>query len=198
MPQVVEPIRGTPEPAPNRVRWTRRQCEQLQEAGILTGRYELINGEILSKMGQKPLHTVVLTLLMERLVAIFGGLHVRIQSTIDAGGADPLRNEPEPDAAVTTQPATAFTGRHPGPEDLLLVAEVSDTTLSFDRTTKANLYALSNIREYWVLDVKGRQILIYRQPGPEGYLDITAYGPDESVATLAHPEASMRVGDLLP
>src|SRR4051794_8320536 len=128
MPQVVEPVWGAPEPAPNRVRWTRRQCEQLQEAGILTGRYELIDGEILTKTGQKPPHAAAIGLLLEWLAAVFGAACVRVQTMADAGGGDPDHNEPEPDLAVTRLPVRAYVARNLGPEDLLLVVEVSDST----------------------------------------------------------------------
>src|SRR2546421_649943 len=188
MPQIVEPPRGTPEPAPNRIRWTRAQCEAIREAGVLTGRYELIDGEIISKMGQKPPHSVAVTLVLERLVALFGALYVRIQTTIDVAAADPIHNEPEPDAAVTAQPATAYFNRHPGPEDLVLLVEVSDTTLRFDRTTKAALYARAGIPEYWVLDLLGRALYVHRGPGAEGYSEIVRYGADEEVALLARPD----------
>lgn len=198
MPQTVEPITGAPEPAPNRIRWTRAQCDAIREAGVLTGRYELIDGEIISKMGQKPPHTSALTLLMERLVALFGGLYVRIQSTIDVGAAHSAYNEPEPDAAVTSEPAAAYADRHPDPDDLVLVVEVSDTSLRFDRSTKAALYALAGIQEYWIVDLKGRQLLVHRQPAADGYVEITAFGPDESVAPLARPHSPVRVGALLP
>jgi Uma2 family endonuclease len=198
MPQAVEPVRGAPEPAPNRVRWTRSQCEVIRDAGVLTGRYELIDGEIISKMGQKPPHAAVIGFLQRWLVRVFGVDFVRAQATIDIGDADPDHNEPEPDVVVMRLPMDDYYTRHPAPEDLLLVAEVSDTTLRFDRMKKAALYSLAGIQEYWVLDVNGRQIFVHRQPSPDGYLDITAYGAEESVATVARPEASIRVGDLLP
>lgn len=199
MPRTLTPADNPPpETAPNRIRWTRQQCEAIQDAGILTGRYELIDGEILSKMGQKPPHRVALVLLHTWLAAVFGSLFVQIQSTIDLSTVSPDYDEPEPDAAVTAQPVTAYTERHPAPADLLLVVEVSDTTLRFDRTTKAALYARAGIREYWVVDIFGRQVFVHRQPTSDGYGEVTAYGAEESAATLARPESPVRVSDLLP
>jgi Uma2 family endonuclease len=198
MPQIIEPVRGAPEPAPNRIRWTRAQCDAIREAGVLTGSYELIDGEIISKMGYKPPHPAVVGLLLRWLAAVFGLDFVRVQTTVEVGEADPDHNEPEPDAAVTRLPVDAYFRRHPGPSDLLLVAEVSDSTLRFDRTTKALLYARAGIVEYWVLDLNGRRLLVHRDPSIDGYEQITAYGPDESVATLARPDAPVHVADLLP
>jgi Uma2 family endonuclease len=198
MPEIVEPVPATGEPAPGRIRWTRRQCDAIRDAGVLTGRYELIDGEIISKMGQNPPHSVGSLLLREALTAIFGGLYVRVQTTIDVAEADPDHNEPEPDAAVTSQPGMAYAARHPGPADLLLVAEVSDTTLRFDRGAKALLYARAGIREYWALDVTGRALFVHRGPTPEGYADIARYGAGEVVSPLAKPGAQIRVAELLP
>jgi Uma2 family endonuclease len=198
MPQVIEPLRGNPEPPPNRIRWTRAQCDAIREAGVLQGRYELIDGEIISKMGQKPPHASVIGFLVRWLARVFGLDYVRVQCTIDVGGADPDHNEPEPDVAVTRLPVDDYVDHHPGSADLLLVAEVSDTTLRFDRRTKAGLYASAGIQEYWILDLQGRQLLVHRQPAEGGYLEITAYGPAELVATLARPAASVRVEELLP
>ncbi|HZT43969.1 MAG TPA: Uma2 family endonuclease [Chthonomonadaceae bacterium] len=188
----------TQEPAPNRVRWTRAQCDAIVAAGVLTGRYELIDGEVIYKKGEKPQHCVTVVLLHAWLTAVFGALFVQSQATIDVGDADPDHNEPEPDAAVTAKPTTAYADRHPGPADLVLVVEVSDTTLRFDRTTKAALYARADIVEYWIVDIVGRQVFVHRQPSAEGYAEITAYGPDERIATLARPNDAVRVADLLP
>lgn len=198
MPQTLEPLQGTPEPAPNRVRWTRGQCDAIREVGVLTGRYELIDGEIISKMGQNPLHAAGIAALLQWLAPLFGLAFVRVQLPLEAGGADPDHNEPEPDLAVTRHPFQAYSDRHPGPEDLLLVAEVSDSTLRFDRMAKAKLYALAGIQEYWVLDLNARRLLVHRQPSADGHGEILAYGAEESVASLARPEASVRVEDLLP
>jgi Uma2 family endonuclease len=78
------------------------------------------------------------------------------------------------------------------------VAEVSDTTLRFDRTTKATLYARAGIREYWMLDLAGRSLYVHRNPGADAYAEIVQYGPGEEVAPLARPESSVRVADLFP
>lgn len=121
-----------------------------------------------------------------------------MQSTVDLSETSPDYDEPEPDAAVTAQPMTAYAARHPRPADLVLVAEVSDTTLRFDRSVKAALYARAGIREYWVMDIAGRQVFVHRQPAGEAYADIAVYREDESLAPLARPDASVRVADLLP
>jgi Uma2 family endonuclease len=197
------PVPLTQKPAPyetipNRIRWTRRQCATMRDDGLLTGRYELIDGEILSKMGQKPAHAYVIQALLTWLTGLFGAEYTRIQATIDLSETSPDYDEPEPDAAVTAQPYTHFTDRHPRPEDLLILIEVSDTTLRFDLNAKANLYALAGIREYWAIDITGRRLIVHRQPSPEGYREIMVYNTDEAVAPLSHPDRFVHVADLLP
>jgi Uma2 family endonuclease len=198
MPQIVEPISNVAEPTPNRVRWNRAQCEAIRDVGILDGRYELVEGEVISKMGQKPPHRLAVVLLNAWLTAVFGALFVQTQATIDVSDADPDHNEPEPDAAVTAEPTTAYADRHPGPADIVFVAEVSDMTLRFDRSKKAALYARAGIREYWIVNIIGRQVLMHRKPTQEGYAEVTAYGPDETIATLIEPDGAVKVIDLLP
>lgn len=200
MPRTIAPPPRAPrpEPAPGRKRWTRGECDFLRDNNLLTGRYELIDGEIISKMGQNPPHRIAVILLRNWLIAVFGPLFVQSQASIDVRDADPEHNEPEPDAAVTVQPNIAYLEGHPGPNDLLLVAEVSDTTLRFDRTTKAALYARAGIREYWIVDLAGRQVFVHRQPTLKGYTEITAYAENETLAPLARPDDAVRVGDLLP
>jgi Uma2 family endonuclease len=200
MPTILTPadIPPRPETAPNRIRWTRQQCDAIRDAGILTDHYELIDGEIISKMGQKPPHSYVITALLTWLTRLFGADCLRIQSTLRITDPEGNYNEPEPDVAVTIQPYTAYSARHPGPADLLLLIEVSDTTLRFDLTTKAALYAGAGIRDYWVVDVIGRRILVHRNPTDAGYQNITAFTENETVATLAHPNTTICVSDLLP
>ena len=200
MPQTLSPLTEKPslEPTPHRKRWTRQDCEFLVRSELLVGRYELIEGDIISKMGQKPPHSVVIMLLNDWLVGLFGGKFVRIQLSMDIATEDNKINEPEPDAAVVSQPATAFTENQPGPADMLLVVEVSDTTLRFDLRTKAALYARAGIVEYWVVDIVGRRIVVHRDPTSSGYRDIQAYTEEEALAPLARPENPIKVATLLP
>ena len=82
--------------------------------------------------------------------------------------------------------------------DRPLVVEVADSTLRFDRSVKARLYAHAGIVEYWVYDVNGERLIVYLDPRDGEYQSIQAYGKDESVAPLAAPDSHCRVGDLLP
>ena len=140
----------------------------------------------------------VIQALLAWLTGLFGAEYTRIQATIDLSDTRPDYDEPEPDAAVTAEPYTHFAERHPRPEDLLLLIEVSDTTLRFDLNAKANLYALAGIREYWTIDAAGRRLIVHRQPSPEGYREIMVYNADEAATPLAYPDSPVRVSFLLP
>ena len=182
---------------PNRRRWTRDDCERLVKKGELTGRYELIDGEILSKMGQHSPHTIASMLIGQWLVAVFGYLFVRTEKPIIIRGRMGKTNEPEPDIAITYNPSTAYFPQQPGPSDVLLIVEVSDSTLRFDLKTKALLYAHVGVPEYLVLDVTGRKIHRHRLPARGGYRDVAVLCENDSLAILDRTE-TIRVGELLP
>ena len=86
--------------------------------------------------------------------------------------------------------------RLPGPEELLLVAEVSGEFLGFDLKVKGGLYARAGIAEYWILDLNERRVIVHRKPEGGRYLERWAYLEDEMVSTLGSPEVCIRVGDL--
>jgi Uma2 family endonuclease len=183
---------------PNRIRWTVAECYQLADAGHLNGRYELIDGEILSKMGQNPPHRMVLMLVANWLVSLFNDLCVQRQEPIRIPGEQGRFTEPEPDVAVTLEPTTFYANQHPGTDDLLVVIEVADSSLEFDLVTKALLYARAGVREYWVADVAGRRLHIHRQPSDEGYRSLWRADIGDTVALEAHPRESIAVSSFFP
>lgn len=186
------------EPFPNRRRWTCDECRQMAEIGLLEGRYELIDGEILSLLGQNPPHRMTLMLIAGWLVSLFCFYTVQMQGPIAILGEEGETNEPEPDIAVTREPTTAYRTRHPEPQELLLLVEVADTTLGFDLHIKSRLYARHGVQEYWVMDVNGRRLHRHRMPAAAGYDEVVILTEEQTIAPLARPEATMRVGDLLP
>ena len=78
-----------------------------------------------------------------------------------------------------------------------LVIEVADSSLDFDTNEKRLLYAKAGIREYWVVDINGRRLLVYRDPQAGDYATQLALGPADAVSPLAAPAAVVRVADLL-
>lgn len=200
MPQTLAPyLQNTPEPSPHRKRWTRAEYDFLVRSELLASeRYELIEGELLSTMGQGRMHVITVTLLTAWLGVLFGALRIQSQMPIDVSTEDIPNNVPEPDAAVLLLPVTEYRDRNPGPADILLVAEVSEATLNFDLRTKAALSARAGISEYWVFDLPGRRLLMHREPREGRYEQINAYAEHEMVSALAAPDSAVRVADLLP
>ena len=78
------------------------------------------------------------------------------------------------------------------------MVEVSDSTLRFDLTVKAALYARAGIIEYWVLDINGRRLIVHRDPTPTGYRSVVAYGESEKVTPLAAPDHELLVAAIFP
>jgi len=180
---------------PPRKRWTRAEYESLSEEALGGERLELVEGELISKMGKKRPHVNAVTLLQAWLMQAFGVRFVNAEAPIDVAPEDNPSSEPEPDIIVTTRDLSHFQS-NPRPADLRLVAEIADTTLWFDLNTKARLYARAGIAEYWVVDVSGRRMIVHRDPRDGEYRTVAAYGADERVAPLAAPGSDLLVRDV--
>ncbi len=197
MPTVVTDLPAKLDPP--RKLWTRQEYDELYSSDLLNGqRLELIEGELIDKMGKKRPHVNSLTLLQGWLIEVFRARLVIQESPIDVGPEDNPLSEPEPDLIVLNRDLSHFTSENPRPQDLRFVVEVADSTLGFDLTTKAALYARAGIVEYWVLDVAGRRMIVHLNPQAGRYTSVTAYGSDESVAPLAAPESRFRIRDAFP
>ncbi len=184
---------------PPRKRWTRDQCQQLERVGLLDQqRLELVDGDLINKMGKNRPHVVVLAYMMHWLFQTFGKETVNSECPADVALEDNPSNEPQPDLVVFKQPSNLVASRNPRPDELHLVIEVSDTSLYFDLTKKAALYARAGIVEYWVLDVAGRKLFVHRDPRAGKFQSITEYTEQESVAPLAAPAAQFLVSSAFP
>ena len=183
---------------PQRKRWTREECRRLSELGFLPGRYELIDGEIIEKMTKNPPHCIAVMIVAVWLESLFGRYRVRNQDPVVLTRPGGNTMEPEPDLAVIREQNTAYNIDHPHAEDLLLVVEVSDTTLDYDLDVKAVIYAAAGIPDYWVLDLNARRLHVQRRPTTDRYLERRTYLEAEEVSPLARPETAIRVADLLP
>ncbi len=158
-------------------------------------RYELIEGELVCKMSKNPPHMRAVMLLCDWLRTAFGRTQVVQEPTIDVAPADSPASAPEPDAVVLSRSLLDLV-EHPKPEQIRLLVEVSDTTLAYDLTTKAALYARAGIADYWVLDVNGRRVVVHRLPADGAYQSVLAFAENEKVSPLGAPAAEIRVGDL--
>ena len=179
-------------PAPHR--WTRRQYEQIVEAGILdeNDRVELLDGEIIEMSPQKGPHATGVTLAADELRAAYSRDYtVRTQLPL---ALDP-DSEPEPDVAVVAGKPRDYRDAHP--VTAVLAVEVFDTTLTLDRTQKARLYARHGIPEYWILNVVDDCLEVYRDPTGETYqTKLTLHRGN----TITPPQGAkpIAVADMLP
>ncbi len=145
--------------APAARRWTFAEFEKLLEMDwVQPRRHQLIRGELVDMGEQSARHHSMVAVVIEVLRAAFGpGFYVR--------NAGPMRfndSQPEPDASVVRGGPRDHLTEHPA--TALLAVEVSQTTLNYDLTTKAELYATANIAEYWVIDLDGRELHVFRDP----------------------------------
>ena len=177
-----------------RKKWTREECAQLGTILDLH-QYELIDGELIKKMGKNHPHIRTLILLMEWLRSVFPNRTVVQEIPIDVRPEDNPSSEPEPDVVVLTGSVLDLIPR-PKANQVRLLVEVSHATLSFDLNQKAALYARAEIAEYWVLDVANRRLIVHRRSQDGVYQEVVAYAESESVAPLAAPESVVVVGAL--
>jgi len=160
-------------------------------------RYELIDGELIDKMGQNPPHASTIRRSGNALGSWFGFERVQAQLPIEAGVPDRERSLPEPDLAVLRESKPDYDWRHPRGDEVLLVLEVGDTTAQFDLQRKATLYARAGVPEYWVLDLPRRLLVIHRQTDGNQYKLVQIFSEDEIVSAEGRSEA-IRVRELLP
>ncbi len=154
-----------------RHRLTVADYHRMGETGILRpdARVELIEGEIIdmAPIGSPHASTV------KRLIQL---LTEAVHRTAIVSAQDPIIlgdfAEPQPDLALLRPREDYYAGCHPGPEDILLVIEVADTTLRYDRQVKAPLYARHGIPELWLINLEERQLETYQGPNPNGYREI--------------------------
>jgi Uma2 family endonuclease len=186
---------------PHPVRWTRDEYFRMSEAGIFNDRrVELIGGEIVEMAAQYDLHLAGVDLTANALQVAFGpGFWIRRQGTLDLSP----HGVPDPDVAVIIGGPSG--ARRTVPTSALLVVEVSDSSLVFDRSRKGSLYAAAAIADYWIVNLIDRQLEIYRGPVADAtqafgfsYSDRTILDPADAVAPLAAPNAMVAVTDLLP
>ncbi len=182
-------------PAIHPHRWTRHAYDRMILNGIFhpEARLELLNGEIIDMSPQGSFHSTSVILATEMLRSSFSkGYVTRVQMPL-ALAPD---SEPEPDIAVVPGSPRDYRDEHP--DSAVLVVEVSDTTLSFDRNDKKKLYALSGIPEYWIINLTDGHLEVYRNPvrGTYNYVEILGLG--KTVSPIAAPDSLIAVADILP
>ena len=160
------------------------EYHKMAEAGILheDDRVELIEGEIINMTPIGSRHTAC----VKKLNRLFAEL---LGSEVIISVQDPLRlgdtSEPEPDIALLRPRPDFYAERHPSADDTLLVVEVADTSLVYDREVKVPLYARAGLAEVWLVDLVQQQVLVHRNPAAQGYQEVHAKRSGDRLAAKA-------------
>lgn len=209
----LEPVAGVAPPAPTlgaaapavpfeprTRRWSRDEYYEASRKGWFRGqRVLLLDGEVIEMAAQGNWHVVVVGKAQDALVPVFPREQywTRVQNPLDA----PDHSEPEPDIAVVPGRPDDYTAH---PKTALLIVEVADSSLRLDRK-KANAYAAAGVPDYWIVDIGGHQVEVYREPvadprEPFGfrYASVVTLRPGASISPVAAPQATVAVADLLP
>lgn len=188
----------TPEAAggPARYRFTVGDYYRLAQAGILgeEDRVELIEGEIvmMPPIGSRHAACVSgISRLMLRALGEQAVVRVRCPVRLDD------LSEPEPDLCLARPRADLYSGAHPGPADVLLLIEVADSSIGYDRGIKLPLYARSGIAAVWILDLGRRLVEAYSGPSPDGYLERRTLRSGDRLE-IPGTDVSIDAGQLFP
>jgi Uma2 family endonuclease len=178
-------------------RFSVKDYHRMAEAGIFRedDRVELLEGEIIEMPPIGPGHAGGVKRLMNGFLPLQGERKAIISVQ------DPIRlgehSEPQPDLALLKPHPDFYSLKHPGPEDVLLVVEVRESSASYDREVKVPLYARFGIPETWLVDLEQGLIEIYRVPGPESYQQVRTLRRGERLSPQAFPELILTVDELL-
>jgi Uma2 family endonuclease len=174
-------------------KWSVEEYHLMIESGLLTGKsVELLNGEIVEMSPEREEHSYtnddVAELLREKLRGL-AKIRESHPITLD-------NSEPEPDIAIVRLPKTIYAQRHPYPQDIYWIIEVSNATLSKDLIEKNTIYATNGIVEYWVIDLVNKKLIVYTDPEGNNYQKVTEHTTG-SISPLAFPNLEIALEQLL-
>ncbi|MEG3990665.1 Uma2 family endonuclease [Microcoleus sp. S28C3] len=183
-------------------RFSIAEYHRLGELGFFAPdeRVELIRGEIIIMAAKGRLHSFCNSLLVEELIILLARrARVRAQEPIILSDD----SEPEPDVVIARNRADRYLSSHPEPADILLVIEVSDSTLKYDRATKLSLYAETGISNYWILNLVDNQLEMHSEPyqkqnGSYSYQLQRVVLPNQTVVIPGFPELSLDLSAVFP
>ena len=179
-----------------RHRWTVAEYHRMGEVGLLNedSRVELIDGEIMEMAPIGSEHGGKVNRFIYLFSKIFGDKAIiAAQNPVILGGY----GEPQPDVAVLRWREDYYERAHPHAEDVLLIIEVSDSTLRYDRDVKVPLYANHGIPEVWLLDLQQKQLEIYREPTRGQYRQRECRRAGQTAPILC-PDAVIDLAELFP
>jgi Uma2 family endonuclease len=168
----------------------------MTEVGILTDeeKVELINGQIITISPQRSFHAAAIRR-ADRLFSKLFKENVIVQKQLPIIVND--FSQPEPDIAIVKYDPLDYDDRHPDATEVYLIIEIADTTLKTDLEVKRQLYASANIPEYWVLDLKQRQLHVYREPNHQDYQTSIILTEEQAIAPLHFPNTKIKISEML-
>ena len=193
----VATVRDVAVSPPRSRKFTVDEYYRMAEVGILKPdeRVELIEGEILVMPPIGPEHAWNVDLASDFITR-------RIDERFIVRSQNPVRlsdaSEPQPDIAIILRRPEGYLAAHPTPADVLLIIEVADSSLEYDRNIKAHIYGRSGVPETWVRNLPEDCIERFIEPGPDGYARHTVHRRGETLTPVALPDLELAVGDLLP
>jgi len=183
-------------------RWTREDYHRLDELGVLPEdeRVELLDGQLIVAEPKGAPHATIVARTAAVLRRAFGeGWLVRQQDPIALDEA----SEPEPDVVVVPGVDVDYFENHPARP--VLVVEIAETSLYYDRGHKGSAYARAGLPDYWIVDLVDWRIEVYRRPVSDNsaelgwrYLDVDLFTAGAAIVPLARPDVSISVSDILP
>ena len=182
-------------PQPRRLRFSVDEYYKMIELGMLKDyeKAEIIDGELIQKMTIGDKHASVVNILNRFFIK-------NVSDDVLVSVQNPLRisdyNEPEPDIVLSD--LTKYDGkRHPRPEEVVLVVEVSDATLKYDRDVKLPLYAEAGIAEVWIVNLKKNIVEIHQNPFSDIYQTVKIYKSGETIDLQNFPSLKLKVDEIL-
>lgn len=175
-------------------KWTLKEYHRLIEGGFLDDKQvELLNGEIVEMPPEGISHASLSSDSADYLRALLGD-RAKIREAKPV--TQPNHSEPEPDIAIVQLPSSIYRSHHPYPENIFWLIEYSNPSLTKDLEVKTTVYAQSNISEYWVVDLRGDRLIIFRSPkGDEYEQQITL--TSGTIGPLAFPDVAIEVSRLI-
>ena len=176
---------------------TVEEYDLMIESGVFDedDQIELLSGVIIEKMPKVTEHSSA----NDRAARVFfktlnEKVFIRNQNPIWLDGF----SEPEPDIVLAAPKAGEYENSYPTPDEILLILEIADSTLGYDRNTKGAAYARAGIRQYIVLNVQEKTLEDYREPNTDGFQSKQTYRAGQNFNLVAFPEVFLKVSDFLP
>lgn len=180
---------------PQRVQFSVDDLYRMAETGILAAdeRVELLDGEILRMTPMGSRHAAVVDRLLNLLAPrLAGRAIVRCQSPVRLSDL----SEPEPDLALLRPRDDFYADSHPTGKDILLLIEVADSSVGFDQSVKAPLFAAAGVPELWIADVSEERLLVHRSPSGPTYDHQKQLRSGDAISPLAFGDLSLPVADI--